>query len=82
MNILFLNAYFTPEIVSISSIEKDLILGLVEAGHSLQIITPTPSRGLDKASYKKYKKIKTEKLYDESVGVRRFACPEKKRILS
>lgn len=79
MNILFLNAYFTPEIVSISSIEKDLILGLVEAGHSLQIITPTPSRGLDKASYKKYKKIKNEKLYDESVGVRRFACPREKK---
>ena len=79
MNILCLNAYFTPEIVSISAIEKDLILGLVEAGHSLQIITPTPSRGIDKESYKKYKKIKNEKLYDGRVIVRRFACPREKK---
>ena len=78
MNILFLNAYYKPEKIAYSHLEEDIIASLVENGHRVEIICPTPSRGIDKAKRKEYKKRKREQLYDGKVLVRRFACPKEK----
>lgn len=79
MNILFLNAYFSPETIAFSHLEHDIINALVNAGHHIQLICPTPSRGLDDGTIKKYKAIKSEDLYNGYVHVRRFACPKEKK---
>ncbi len=79
MNILFLNAYYKPEKIAYSHLEEDIINSLIESGHRVEIICPTPSRGIDKVKRKEYKKRKREQLYGGKVSVRRFACPKEKR---
>ncbi len=73
MKLLFLNAYFYPEVIAFSHLEQDLMEGLVNAGHSLSVICPTPSRGVSKEISRKYTKIKHETL--NGVEVHRFRAP-------
>lgn len=75
MRILFVNAYFMPETIAFSHLEKDLIEGLVTAGHEIDVICPTPTRAVSDDVYKQYKAIRTEELYDGKVHVRRFSSP-------
>lgn len=75
MKILFLNAYFFPEIISFTHLEKDLIEGLVENGHELFVLAPTPTRGISTEQYEQYRKCKHEDLYDGRVHVTRFFAP-------
>ena len=75
MRILFVNAYFMPETIAFSHLEKDLIEGLVSAGHEIEVICPTPTRSVSDKVYKHYKSIKSEDLYDGKVHVRRFSAP-------
>ena len=75
MKILFLNAYFFPEIISFTHLEKDLIEGLLENGHELFVLAPTPTRGISDELYEKYRKCKHEELYDSRVHVTRFFAP-------
>lgn len=75
MNILFVNAYFQPEIIAYTHLEKDLIGGLVNAGNSISVVCPTPTRGIDKETAKKYAKIKKELVHDGKVTVNRFSAP-------
>lgn len=75
MKILFVNAYFVPETIAFSHLEKDLIEGLVAAGHEIEVICPTPTRNVSDELYKRYKSIKNEKCYDGKVNVRRFIAP-------
>ena len=75
MKILFVNAYFMPETIAFSHLEKDLIEGLVYAGHEIEVICPIPTRSVSNEVYQKYKSIKTEELYDKKVHVRRFWAP-------
>lgn len=75
MNILFVNAYFQPEIIAYTHLEKDLIGGLVNAGNSISVVCPTPTRGIDKETAKKYAKIKKELMCDGKVTVNRFSAP-------
>lgn len=75
MRILFVNAYFMPETIAFSHLEKDLIEGFVTAGHEIDVICPTPTRAVSDDIYKQYKAIKTEELYDGNVHVRRFSSP-------
>lgn len=79
MKILFVDAYFHPENISFTHLEDDIIEGIINAGHSIEIICPIPSRGVSKDVYKKYKKIKFEELYDGKVKVRRFWAPREGR---
>lgn len=76
MNILFLDAYYEPETIAYTHLEKDLIEGLISDGHRINIICPTPTRGIDEETRKKYKNKKNEKKYSGSVTVKRFMAPQ------
>lgn len=76
MNILFLDAYYEPETIAYTHLEKDLIEGLISEGHKINIICPTPTRGINQEIRDKYKNIKLEKKYDGAVTVNRFSAPQ------
>lgn len=61
MNILFLDAYYEPETIAYTHLEKDLIEGLISEGHKINIICPTPTRGINQETREMYKNIKLEK---------------------
>lgn len=79
MNILFVNAYFFPETIAFSHLEKDLIEAFIGDGHQIQIICPTPTRQISDDVAKEYRKKKRETLYDGKVNVIRFSAPREKR---
>jgi glycosyltransferase involved in cell wall biosynthesis len=79
MNILFLNAYFAPETIAYTHLEKDLLDGLVETNNQIQVICPIPTRGINKRIREDYKNKKQEKLYGGTVTVRRFWAPQEKK---
>lgn len=79
MKILFLNAYFYPEATAFAHLEKDLIEGLLEAGHELMILCPIPTRGISKQTAKRYRRRKKQALYGGRVLVRRFWAPRERR---
>ena len=76
MNILFLDAYYEPESIAYTHLEKDLIEGLIADGHKIRIICPTPTRGISDEVREQYKKIKSESKYDGAVIVERFWAPQ------
>ena len=83
MKILFLDAYFEPEITAYTHLEKDILEGLLQKGHSIEIVCPTPSRGVDNETKKRYRKIRNEWQSDRKVHIIRFfASDEKKNIIS
>lgn len=75
MRILFLDAYFEPEQIAFTHLENDLIEGLVNAGHEVEIVCPTPTRGVGTETVQKYKNKKKETLYSGCVHVKRFSAP-------
>ena len=76
MNILFLDAYYEPETIAYTHLEKDLIEGLIADGHKVYIICPTPTRGISDEVREQYKRIKSESKYDGAVIVERFWAPQ------
>lgn len=76
MNLLFLDAYYEPETIAYTHLERDLIEELISDGHSINIICPTPTREIDKETREKYKHKKLEKKYNGFVTVRRFKAPQ------
>ena len=76
MNILFLDAYFAPETIAYTHLETDLLDGLTNEGHKVQVICPVPTRGINEETRKRYKKQKRESLYGGAVTVRRFWAPQ------
>lgn len=76
MKILFLDAYFAPEVTSFSHLENDFIQALVNSNHSVNVVCPTPTRGVDAETIKRYKKVDRELLWNGKVEVRRFWAPQ------
>lgn len=76
MRILFLDAYFEPEQIAFTHLENDLLKGIVEAGHEVEIVCPTPTRGVSSEVIQEYKKRKREDIYDGHVHVIRFWAPQ------
>lgn len=76
MNILFLDAYYEPEKIAYTHLERDLIEGLISDGHKIKILCPIPTRGIDKETREKYKNKKLEEKYNGSVTVNRFKAPQ------
>ena len=76
MNILFLDAYYEPETIAYTHLEKDLIEGLIADGHKIHIICPTPTRGISDEEKNKYKRIRKEKKYNGKVTIERFWAPQ------
>lgn len=75
MNLLFLDAYFEPETIAYTHLEKDLLEGLKE-NNRIQVICPTPTRGVSAQIREEYKSRKNEKLHGGKVRVRRFWAPQ------
>ena len=73
MKILRLQAYSDPERVSSTHLTNDLYEALENAGIQSEIYVPTPSRGIDKETRKKYKKIKHETRYAGTQELYRFS---------
>ncbi len=76
MNLLFLDAYFEPETIAYTHLENDLLEGLVRENNKVQIICPTPTRGISDSVKTEYKNRKYEELYGGKVQVRRFWAPQ------
>lgn len=76
MNLLFLDSYFEPETIAYTHLEKDLLEGLVKENSKVQVICPTPTRGVSAQVREEYKGRKSEKLYSGKVRVRRFWAPQ------
>lgn len=78
MRILFLDAYFEPEQIAFTHLENDLLGELVNAGHEVDIVCPTPTRGVSVEIVQEYrnKKIRRETLYNGHVHVTRFSAPQ------
>lgn len=72
---LFIDAYFFPENTAFSHLENDVLNHLVESGHTVTVICPTPTRGIDETVAKEYKHRKTETLFSGGVTVKRFYAP-------
>lgn len=73
MKILKLSSYCYPEQVASSHLSKDMNEAYQKAGIVCEIHTPTPTRGIDAKTRKKYKKIKYEELYGGYVQINRYA---------
>ena len=82
MKILKLPPYFYPEQVSSSHLTQDLYEAYRDAGIETEVFVPTPSRGIDEETRKKYRNVLEEKLYGGSVTVHRFpALKENHNVL-
>ena len=73
MKILSLKPYFQPEQFSSRHLGEAILRRQVEAGHTVEIYVPTPTRGVSKEVRREYKKRKRETLENGAVVVRRFA---------
>ncbi len=72
MKVLRLATYCFPEQVAPSHLINDVNEAYEKAGIISEIYTPTPTRGIDAETRKKYKKIKYEELYNGTVKIHRF----------
>ena len=73
MKILFLKAYFQPEIAASMYLTENLIENLAANGFEAEIHVPTPTRGVSEEIRQEYKLKKYEVLYDGKIRIYRFA---------
>ena len=73
MKILKLSSYCYPEQISSSHLTKDINEAYEKAEIICEIHTPTPTRGIDEETRKKYKKIKYEELNNGYIQIHRFS---------
>ena len=82
MKILFLNAYFYPEKIAFTHLERNIIEKLVSLGCEINVLCPVPTRGVSKEIINDYKSIKYEEILNGAVKVTRFWAPQEgKNIL-
>ena len=46
MKILTFSCYYTPEIAASMYLTEDMLKGMAEAGHSIEMYVPVPCRGV------------------------------------
>ncbi len=73
MRVLAYSGYYTPEIAASMYLTEDIYKGIVDAGHTLDVYVPMPTRGISKSVRKKYKKKKVEKKYGGKLTIHRIA---------
>lgn len=73
IEVLKLPAYCYPEQISSSHLIEDLNKAFYQAGFHTTAYAPTPCRGIDDETRKKYKKIKHERLENGSLDLYRFS---------
>ena len=79
MKILYLAAYFSPENMAFSHLEHDMMVGFATAGHTVEVICPTPTRGISDKVREQYRYRKQEEMYGGQVHVHRFWVPREGR---
>lgn len=79
MKVIFYCAYYEPEIAAGIGLSKDLIIGLAEAGISVDVFTPTPTRGVSSETIKRYKKKSKEYLYNGMICIHRISMIQEKK---
>ena len=72
MKILRIPGYCFPEQTAGTHITSDLATAYEKAGITTVNIVPTPTRGIDAETRRKYKKIKYEEMYGASFIIHRF----------
>lgn len=72
IKILILSPYYYPEQIASSHLTDDLERAIIESGSTIEIYTPTPTRGITDNIYKKYKNIKYEEKYNGAIRIYRF----------
>ena len=79
MKILYLSAYSYPEQAASPYLGQNRNEAFSKMGWNMVSYTPTPCRGIDTATRKKYKKIRREERFDGHMVVHRFSMfPEGK----
>lgn len=73
MKLLKLSSYYKPELISSTHLSKDLEEAYLDAGFTIDVYCPTPTRGISKEVRAKYKKIKYEEMADGKITVHRFS---------
>lgn len=73
MKVLAYSCYYTPEIAASMYLTEDIYKGIVDAGHTLEVYVPMPTRGISEEVRKEYKGKKREKKYDGKLTVHRIA---------
>ena len=79
MKVLRLNAYYLPEKTASSHLFIDMNSGFEQAGINYTIITPMPSRGIDRQTKEKYAKQTVEKTNNGYITVKRFRLIKEKK---
>jgi len=72
MKVLTFCSYFEPEIAASMYLTVDIFEGAANSGMEVELFAPTPTRGVDKETIKKYKKIKLEKRCNDKLKIHRF----------
>lgn len=73
MRVLAFSAYYTPEIAASMYLTEDIYKGIVDAGHTLEVYVPMPTRGISEEVRQDYKAKKHEKKYDGKLTIHRIA---------
>lgn len=73
MKVLAYSCYYTPEIAASMYLTEDIYKGIVDAGHTLEVYVPMPTRGISEEVRKEYKGKKHEKKYDGKLTIHRIA---------
>lgn len=75
MNILMLYAYYEPEVAASMYLITNIADDLAKYGFDVDIYTPMPSRGINKETIKKYRKIPLELLFEGKLRIHRLLMP-------
>lgn len=82
MKILMLKAYYEPEQYASSYLTNNMIEDYILAGHAVELLAPTPTRGVTDEIRKHYVKEPNEVHYEGKLKVSRFYAPrESKNIV-
>lgn len=73
MKVLTFCSYFEPEIAASMYLTTNLFEDAADSGIEVELFAPTPTRGVDKETVKKYKKIKYEERCGRKLRIHRFA---------
>ena len=73
MKVLTFCSYFEPEIAASMYLTTNLFEDAAESGLEVELFAPTPTRGVDKETVQKYKKIKYEERCGGKLRIHRFA---------
>ena len=79
MRVLFLNAYFEPEVAASLYLCSNLCEDLVARGHEVELHTPIPTRGVSEEVRRSYSRRRTQRLLAGNLTVHRFYLPREPR---